>query len=99
VFAPLKDARERAGFLDFMIEMGDPPVSRLTPDYLARMWIAFKHDTILTAAQTATERDRIQRETDRRRAAGDGKGSRPTPAPVQAPSMLDSLTEPFLPRR
>lgn len=99
IFGPLKDARERAGFLDFMIDMGDPPVSKLTPDYLAKMWVAFKHDTIVTAAQAAAERDRITRQNDRLRASGDGKGSRPTPAAPAAPNLLDELTAPFLPRR
>lgn len=99
VFAPLKDARERAGFLDFMIEMGDPPVSRLTPEYLARMWVAFKHETIVTAAQAAAAREQTERANQRLRAASDGKGSRPTPAPAGTPTLLDSLTEPFLPRR
>jgi hypothetical protein len=99
IFAPLKDAKERQGFLDFVIEMGDPPVSKLTAEYLGRMWVAFKHETIVTAAQATAERDRIERENNRRRAAGDGKGSRPTPAPAAEPSLLDSLTADFLPRR
>ena len=99
VYKPLADPKERQGFLDFLVEHGDPRVTQLTPDFLGRMWLAFKGDTILTAAQATAERERTERESARRRAAGDGKGSRPTPAPAAAPSLLESLTEDLLPRR
>ena len=43
---------EREGFLEFLLDL-DPVVSKLTPDWLGRQWLAFKHETILTATQAA----------------------------------------------
>lgn len=98
-FKPLLDAEKRQGFLDFLIESGNPLVTQLTPDYLKRQWVAFNHETVLTAAQATAERERIERQNQRLRAGSDGKGSRPTPAPAAEATLLQTLTEDFLPRR
>jgi len=99
LFAPLKNPTERQAFLEHLVQDVNPTVDRITPEWLARQWIAFKHETIVTAAQATAERDRLERETARRRAASDGKGSRPTPVPAPAETHLDFIIGDALPAR
>jgi len=99
LYAPLKNPTERQAFLEHLVQDVNPTVDRITPEWLMRQWIAFKHETILTGMQATTERERLERETARRRAASDGKGSRPTPAPAGEPSHLEFLIGDSLPAR
>src|SRR5262249_30132551 len=55
VFSPLKEATEREGFFNFLLEL-NPPIEKLTPEFLGKQWIAFKHEALLTAASQAAGR-------------------------------------------
>jgi hypothetical protein len=99
LYAPLKDPTERQKFLEHLVQDVNPTVDRITPEWLMRQWVAFKHETILAATQATAERERLERETARRRAVSDGKGSRPTPAPTGEPSHLDFIIGDALPAR
>jgi len=99
IYALLKDPTERQNFLQHLVEDVNPTVDRITPEWLARQWVAYKHEAIVTGMQAQTERERLERETQRRRAASDGKGSRPTPVPAAEPTLLDELIGDRLPAR
>lgn len=97
-WAWLKDPKERTGFLDYLGTV-NPLVEQLTPEFLSQQAVAYKADAFLEATRQTAERQQHQRDDARRKAAGDGRGSRPTATPAPTPTHLDTLLEGLVPAR
>lgn len=96
IFAPLADPERRKAFLDFLTnpdEGGDPDTRRLTPEFLARMWVAMNHEALLEATTQAVDAQNAANAAARARAAGDGRGARLTAPAPQPVSHLDRMLE------
>jgi hypothetical protein len=99
IYAPLKDSTEREGFLTWLTKEIDPPVKLMTPEWLGRQWMAYKSEAFLGVTRQANDAQKRADEDARRRAAGDGRGSRPAAPATTTPTHLDSLVAGALPTR
>lgn len=84
-YEQLKDPATKQAFLRFLITDVNPTGNQVTPQYLSKLWFAFKSDEFgklgTAAAQTAEE----VKKRAARRAGGESGGSRPATAPPTTP--------------
>lgn len=92
-YAPMKEGATKNEFLRYLIEEVNPTLDKMTPEFVARQWVAFRHEEIRRNAATQAEASRDKRTRDRKLAVGVGGGSGPkAPLPAEGfDAELESL--------
>jgi hypothetical protein len=95
IFETLKEKEVRDGFVMWLRKEVNPEIDKITPENIERLYMAYNADALLELTKGAEPEETTSR---KRRAAGDGTGSRVvSPSAPKEKSLLDRLTESRLP--
>lgn len=89
VYKPLTNDKEREEFFDFLVTKVNPEAGALNDEFLAKQFLAYKHDSVLEAVRSGTGQRKKVRKKKKKLAAGEGGSPRKGPSRTGSQSTDD----------